>query len=515
MALTDIKAWWPLTKRYASGYSIPDLVGHRGGQVTVAGVGLITEHADGLDFPGTVSGESIRVYAKAIEDVFPPDATRKFWLSIDFVADSGSIAVDKTLAGNWETGSSNRQFRLYVTNSSGAKAGVQVSTDGSAGTLTSVLVATTLVAGTRYRLVGHWDGTTLAAQLTNLDAGTSASNSAAFSGTPFVGTGAEAGRLYIGRSGTARFDGRLKNLMLGEGELSADDLSGLAGGWTPTITPGLVDVVALGGQSNGTGTDEVSDMTDDSAAQTAVIDYRMDNTQRPHLVRVVPGLMVDTGVGGDTAIPVVAPEVGVARAVDAEPTSLPVIIIKYTLGGTFVAPAEADWLPYDTGTTITTFRESLIAALAELAHLGYTVRYLDMLWIQGEADADSATYAPALAANTGTLFDAIKAEFGARRFAVARLSDRQTFVSELTTSQAQQDLLAASRTDVTLVNTDDLDVQTSDAHPVGDGFGDLHYTADSTVELGRRLMRALFDANTTRRRAVPGVVLQKLQARKG
>lgn len=152
-------------------------------------------------------------------------------------------------------------------------------------------------------------------------------------------------------------------------------------------------------------------------------------------------------------------------------------ISKFAVNGSSLA---ANWLPsanYPTSPPgVANLYTQLVTYLtARVAEFGK----LDVLeWGQGEADAAVTAHANAYAANLTTLMTALRAIFGGFHLVLWKLNDACTpgGDNQLATLRAQQVAYAASDPNCTLLDADDLPLNT-------DG---LHYKADELITVGNR-----------------------------
>ena len=121
------------------------------------------------------------------------------------------------------------------------------------------------------------------------------------------------------------------------------------------------------------------------------------------------------------------------------------------------------------GTEYVTFQQTVSSGLAALAaaHPSATLELESMVWMQGESDTNSLTYANAYQVNLATFIADVRATFGANLpFIIGRLSDGQTAndATGMDIIQAAQDAVAASDPLTEIVNTNGFALKSDQLH---------------------------------------------------
>jgi hypothetical protein len=195
------------------------------------------------------------------------------------------------------------------------------------------------------------------------------------------------------------------------------------------------------------------------------------------------------------------PELSLGRTVRdlIHETDSKVAVIKYALGGTSLYNPN-HWLPDGTanrtadGGVYKTFQTTVWSGLAALSnnYPDYEIEILGMGWVQGEADATSATEYTNYQANLTTFIQDIRATFGTNIiFALSKLSPNQNTIPYLTEVRAQQDAVAATVPNVRATET----IGTNYAVATAYAEGSLHYLSPSLVQIGQDLGNAIVDAS--------------------
>ncbi len=245
-------------------------------------------------------------------------------------------------------------------------------------------------------------------------------------------------------------------------------------------------VYLLGGQSNGNGRGDASQLT--APLNTAQTDVRF-YWHRTQSVSNVGHLIEDTwidlnsGSGHGQTTPVYAREFGselsFGRAMaDAYPTAN-IAIIKYTEGGTNL---YSQWSA--TGTQYTTFKTTVQTALAALTTAGDTYELGGMIWCQGESDTGGSN-ADNYQTNLTSLVNRVRQDVfaGANApFVLSGLSDSQygTTITTVGTGaykvRQAQEAVATAMVQVGFVDTDGFPVRPSDT---------IHFNHTAQISLGQ------------------------------
>jgi len=248
-----------------------------------------------------------------------------------------------------------------------------------------------------------------------------------------------------------------------------------------------IKVYFIGGQSNGDGRAAISGLpTSPVNLQNPQSDvqyyFHTQGSARPldsTLTTLRPGTSETAQFG---------PEIGMGRALAdyyAGNPSIKVAILKYANGGTNLF---SQWKAGGTGTTTSdgteyvVFQNTITAGLAALqvANPGDTIQLSGMAWMQGESD--TGINATAYQTNLTNFISDIRLTYGSSLpFAIARLSNVQTAVNDLSTIRiAQQNVAALSPYNV-LVNTDNF----------GQNGDNLHFNTAGQLALGQEFASAL------------------------
>ncbi|MGJ8657348.1 MAG: sialate O-acetylesterase [Akkermansiaceae bacterium] len=258
-------------------------------------------------------------------------------------------------------------------------------------------------------------------------------------------------------------------------------------------------VYLLGGQSNGNGRGDASELTAPlSTAQNDVQLYwkKTQVTTNGNLAQNTwLSLQPDTGHGENSPSPYAVEfgsELKFGRDMaDADP-SVNIAIIKYTHGGTNL---HTQWSA--TGTNYTTFVTTVAAGLQALTDAGHTYEVGGMVWIQGESDTGNAANANAYEANLTALIERVRSTaFGGQTtggytlpFVITGLSANQYGSSVSTPGnsvntvrQAQEDV-ASDGHQTAFVNTD-----TFNTHSNNTG---IHFNASGQISMGAATAAAM------------------------
>ncbi len=155
-------------------------------------------------------------------------------------------------------------------------------------------------------------------------------------------------------------------------------------------------------------------------------------------------------------------------------------LIKYAVGATSL---DVDWNVNGNNNQYDNFTQWVGGALANLTNAGIGYDVEGMLWMQGENDAFDAGRAARYQNNLDTLIGDVRSRYGQDMdFVIGRLHEELTpfFYSEANTVRAAQANVANASAKNSLVNTDDLPVNT-------DG---VHFTSAGHLALGRKFADA-------------------------
>jgi hypothetical protein len=158
-------------------------------------------------------------------------------------------------------------------------------------------------------------------------------------------------------------------------------------------------------------------------------------------------------------------------------------IVKVTYGG---ADLASIWNP--TNTTYALLKTTFAMATNTLASQGLAPRFRGFLWMQGESDATSASYANAYFANMTNFIGSVRSEFPSgvgSPFVFGRISNRLRGY-ETTVRKAQYDV-STNVSNCIMVQTDNL--------PIGTDLA--HYSATGQVMLGQAFCTALSSLGST------------------
>ncbi len=167
-----------------------------------------------------------------------------------------------------------------------------------------------------------------------------------------------------------------------------------------------------------------------------------------------------------------------------------VAIVKYTYNSTSLAH-RADrqgWNPADSNQIFAGMVGEVNAARAALVAAGHTPTVTGFLWIQGEGDQGSSTYANAYQANLASLFAGVRSEFNPNLVAATvRLSTGQITPAWLdynatgfNTVRAAQVAVGSAGALNAWIDTDDLGVVS----------GTVHFNEPGTQAIGSRMAAA-------------------------
>ena len=148
-------------------------------------------------------------------------------------------------------------------------------------------------------------------------------------------------------------------------------------------------------------------------------------------------------------------------------------LIKYGVGGTDL---NNDWDPA-TGTTYTSFRNTVSNGLTALTNAGHTYEIVGMLWTQGERDAKTGRTTAQYEADLNEFIADIRTRYGTDLpFFISRLSSGQTNMSasQLGAIRPAQENVAANDPHAYLIDTDGFGIKSDN----------LHFDADGQIALG-------------------------------
>jgi sialate O-acetylesterase len=171
------------------------------------------------------------------------------------------------------------------------------------------------------------------------------------------------------------------------------------------------------------------------------------------------------------------PEISFGRNLAERYSTRQFALVKHAKGGTSLAE---EWNP-KTGAHYKMLFDKIQTATAELARKGVAWEIVGFVWMQGERDADFATYAAAYADNFLKFIAAVRRDLHqpALPFVFGQIH-APTYPFRLQVREAQAKV-ARSVKDSRMVRTDDLPMQADQTH----------YDAGGFVLLGRRFAGAL------------------------
>ena len=180
------------------------------------------------------------------------------------------------------------------------------------------------------------------------------------------------------------------------------------------------------------------------------------------------------------------PEFGLSRELRVREGKSPAIV-KVAFSGTSVA---ADWNPDDTGTAGACYRalvNETKSAISEATAEGIVLKLRAIVWVQGESDA-TAAFASQYEKNLGHMMDRLREDLGAKEVPafigvnVRFGNDKNPHMPVIVAAQRS---LAEKQPHITYVDT-------SGAETLGPNH--THFTAEGTLEIGKRFARALLSA---------------------
>lgn len=235
----------------------------------------------------------------------------------------------------------------------------------------------------------------------------------------------------------------------------------------PVSTVSRLRVLLIAGQSNADGRAVVSGLPTSLQSPQANVDfYFKTEGNAAALTTLRPGLTETSQFG---------PEILLGRRfadLHSGEAGTRVAIIKYANGGTNLYShwkAGGDATTTGDGAEYVTFQQTVISGLAALvaAHPSATIELESMVWMQGESDTNSLTYANAYQVNLANLIADVRATFAANLpFIIGRLSDGQTAndATGMDIIQAAQDAVADSDPLTEIVNTNGFALKSDHLH---------------------------------------------------
>ncbi len=382
----------------------------------------------------------------------------EFTFACDVYLDS--LAASEAFIGQFDS-NVTRMLSLYGATD---KIVARVSANGS--DYTQATSDATIAIQTWYRLVFWCDGTNVGVRVNTIE------NTAAFSSAVWYSSSLATFRL--GGSGqTGGLNGRMRNVMYWARGLTQAERAILYQGWQPeTDEPDALNLVLVFGQSNASGNADSTTLVNPAkeAYRFAVPVYGTapGDGWKP----TFPGQLGTTNFG---------PEVGMAQVLGRGWA-----IHVHGPGSTGVHPDLNEWYPGDA--VYNAAVAAVTKARAELTAVGIASHVRAICWVQGEEDAGTQSYAESWATNAAAVFDALRALYGPVPIVVCRMhaSQDRTYID---TVIAQQDALAASYPNLTLVDTSDWLTLNDDV---------LHFDADSQLRLGREMGRAVLEKTERR-----------------
>ncbi|WP_269522998.1 sialate O-acetylesterase [Coraliomargarita parva] len=259
------------------------------------------------------------------------------------------------------------------------------------------------------------------------------------------------------------------------------------------LTVKHLQVFLIGGQSNADGRAPTEDLPTSpenlQAAQDDVDFFYLFEGGSETLTSLQPGLSENSQYG----ISQFGPAITFGRELSdsiADGTTTRVAIIKYANGGTNLYThwkAGGDATTDGDGPEYVTFQETVADGLAALAtaYPDADIEIQGMLWLQGESDCDSDSYATAYEANLSAFIDDLRATFlnsygtyeSDLLFIIARLSSAQTYLDATRLAMIREAQVAVADADARAVwiDTDNVSIKESDH---------LHFDADGQQALG-------------------------------
>ena len=274
-------------------------------------------------------------------------------------------------------------------------------------------------------------------------------------------------------------------------------------------------VYLLGGQSNGNGRGDASELTAPLDAPQTDVFFYWHKTQDTPNGNLTQDTWIDLQEGSGHGINSpgshdveFGPELTFGRDMaDADPT-VNIALIKYTHGGSNL---HTQWLASETATgpMYATFVATVEAGLSALTAAGHSYELGGMIWVQGEADTSGAN-ATNYETNLRNLIERVRADVGnagpggfTLPFLISGLSDSQ-YGSAITTPgsgsytvRQTQETVAATVRQAAFVNTDGLSTYSN---------GAIHFDASGQIAIGQACaaqMRALEASDADRDGLLP------------
>ena len=153
-----------------------------------------------------------------------------------------------------------------------------------------------------------------------------------------------------------------------------------------------------------------------------------------------------------------------------------IYLVKYAIGGTSLA---ADWNPAGTNNAYAAFKSTALAAITNLADAKLAPEVAGMLWMQGEADAAEASFAPAYQTNLTNFISAVRRDFSTpdMPFVLGRIIQGYGTTENNTIVRTAQVTVPTLVAHTSWANTDDLQLSTNPA---------LHFGTQGQIDLGLR-----------------------------
>lgn len=240
-----------------------------------------------------------------------------------------------------------------------------------------------------------------------------------------------------------------------------------------------ITVILLGGQSNMDGRAATSGLPSGlQSPQPNVLQYDYVNgplqTLRP---------TTSNGANGTNF----GPDVTFGHDIAADNPNTRYALIKYSFGGTSLA---VDWNATSNngagGTQYQNFKTTVTNGIAALKNAGYAPTIAGMLWLQGETDEDTKSYADAYATNFPAFISSIRGNYGADLPFMIGGTGHSSGEAYYNTVTAAQMSAAASIPNVAYFSNQDLLNQGMST----DGSG-LHFNAQAQQIIGQRFETAL------------------------
>lgn len=256
-----------------------------------------------------------------------------------------------------------------------------------------------------------------------------------------------------------------------------------------------VHIYLIGGQSNGTGRGNATDIPADSPLARPQADvkfwYAKTLTASNNTLEVDRIINLAPGSGHGQKRPVYetefGPELGFGRTLaDALPDQN-ILLIKGTHGGSNLHTGWANG-----GTNYENFTRTVNAALTQIIANGDTPVMMGMIWLQGEADAGNAASANNYEANLTDLIHRVRTDFfGGEQapFVLTQLSDNQyrsLRAGHVAVREAQASIVHTVPGTAVVVTDDDDLFTTRDGDPI-------HFDANGQINIGNALGQKMVD----------------------